>query len=110
MKVGILPQKLVSLHSTVSKKTSHFDQQTVRPRRKNCTKKFICSQTECALVAVNVLASFALQEIRDDATNAKYVSYMTNTSNNKNLKSVPLLFRHFTIQKSGSYNILIKSS
>jgi hypothetical protein len=63
--------------------------------------KFMCSRTnnKCEPILVNVLLPYAMREISIELKDSKYVLVMTDASNHKDLKLVPVLTRYFNSSK-----------
>jgi len=59
------------------------------------TKKFSYARTKCESIIMNVLASFAMDQIIDELKAVNFATIMIDTSNHKNLKIVPILIRYF---------------
>jgi hypothetical protein len=53
-------------------------------------EKFSCGRTKCESIVVNVLAPFAMQQFSEERESVKYLIVMVDTSDHKNLKSVPV--------------------
>jgi hypothetical protein len=58
-----------------------------------------CGQTKYESTVVNVLAPFAMQQILEELESVMYLTVMVDTSNQKNLKLVPVLVQYFTPEK-----------
>jgi hypothetical protein len=68
--------------------------------------KFTCAQTKVRAIVVNVLAPLSINQIREELEDAKFTSVMTDSSNHKHTKIVPILVRYFVPQKAVKINIL----
>ena len=55
---------------------------------------------------MNVLAPFSMQQMCEDLNNAKYLSFMMETSEHKSMKFVPVLIRHLTPKNEIQINII----
>lgn len=57
--------------------------------------KFTCSHTKCAAIVTNVLAPYALETLKSDLNETRFVSLLTDGSNHGNIKMMPVLVRFF---------------
>lgn len=57
--------------------------------------KFTCSRTKCESIVANVFAPIALDQLKKDLTEAKFVTLLTDASNHGNIKTLPIVVRFF---------------
>lgn len=58
-------------------------------------EKFGCARTKCESIAVNVLAPYVIDEVKNDLSNSRSVSLLTDASNHGNVKMFPVVARYF---------------
>jgi hypothetical protein len=63
------------------------------------------AQTEVRAI-VNVLAAPSINQIREELEDAKFIIVMTDSSNHKHTKLVPILVRYFVPQQGVTMKIL----
>ncbi|XP_065306611.1 uncharacterized protein [Dermacentor albipictus] len=59
-------------------------------------EKFSCARTKAEVIALNVLAPSAEEELKTDLQEAKFISVFCDASNHKDLKVLPIMVRYFT--------------
>lgn len=58
-------------------------------------KMFHCGRTKCEAIVTNVFSPFAVNEIKNEMENVKFVNIATDASNHGNVKMMPVLVRYF---------------
>lgn len=58
-------------------------------------KKFHCSRTKCEAIVTNVLGPYAVNEVKNEMANVKFLNIATDASNHGNVKMMPVLVRYF---------------
>lgn len=67
---------------------------------------FTCSHSKCEAIVTNVLAPFAVQMLKEDLKEVRFVSLLTDSSNHGNVKMMPVLARYFVPTRGSKVKIL----